>query len=315
MNDPITNHTTTYAIETKQVSKSFGDLRALDKVSLHVQAGSIYGLIGDNGAGKSTFLKLLAGHIFPTSGEIRLFGQFEEKELQRCRKQTGIMVEQPGLFPNMTVETTLEYYRIQKGIPGKEKVEEMLKLTKLTEKRKSKCKKLSLGQKQRLGLAIAMIGEPRLLILDEPINGLDPSGIIEFRRLLHRLNEEKQITILLSSHILTELQQTATHFGFLSKGKLLDELSAEALADKCADYLDIAVSDPEAYAALLTHHYPNTSFQVLPDRTIQIRRCLEPEVYSRLAMENGLVISTLTRHQSSLEDYYMNLKNGGNKSC
>lgn len=315
MNDPITNHTTTYAIETKQVSKSFGGLRALDNVSLHVRTGSIYGLIGDNGAGKSTFLKLLAGHIFPTSGEVRLFGRFGEKELQRCRRQTGVMVEQPGLFPNMTVEKTLEYYRIQKGIPGKEKVEEMLKLTKLTEKRKSKCRKLSLGQKQRLGLAIAIIGEPRLLILDEPINGLDPSGIIEFRRLLHRLNEEKQITILLSSHILTELQQTATCFGFLSKGKLLDELSAEALADKCADYLDIAVSDPETYAALLTRHYPNTSFQVLPDRTIQIRRCLEPEVYSRLAMENGLVISALARHQSSLEDYYMNLKNGGNESC
>ena len=315
MNDHITNQNTIYTIEAKQVSKSYGDLRALDKVSLHVRKGSIYGLIGDNGAGKSTFLKLLAGHIFPTSGEIRLFDQYEEKELLRCRRQTGIMIEQPRFFPNMTVENTLEYYRIQKGIPGKEKVEEILQLTKLSEKRKSRCKKLSMGQKQRLGLAIALIGEPQLLILDEPINGLDPSGIIEFRRLLLRLNEEKQITILLSSHILTELQQTATHFGFLSRGKLLEELSAEALADKCADCLDISVSDPETYAALLVRRFPNTSFQVLPDRTIQIRHCLEPEVYSSLAAENGLTLRALTRHQTSLEDYYINLKNGGNETC
>ena len=118
MNDHITNQNTIYTIEAKQVSKSYGDLRALDKVSLHVRKGSIYGLIGDNGAGKSTFLKLLAEHIFPTSGEIRLFGQYEEKELLRCRRQTGIMIEQPGFFPNMTVENTLEYYRIQKRIPG-----------------------------------------------------------------------------------------------------------------------------------------------------------------------------------------------------
>ncbi len=315
MNDHTTDQTINYAIEAKHVSKSYGDLRALNNVSLHVRTGSIYGLIGDNGAGKSTFLKLLAGHIFPTSGEIRLFGQFEEKALLRCRRQCGVMIEQPGIFPNMTVENTLEYYRIQKGIPGKEKVEEMLRLTNLTEKRKSRCRKLSLGQKQRLGLAIAMIGEPQLLILDEPINGLDPSGIIEFRRLLLRLNEERRITILLSSHILTELQQTATHFGFLSRGKLLEELSAETLANKCADYLEIAVSDPEAYAALLTRRYPDTSFQVLPDRTIQIHRCLEPEVYSSLAAQNGLAVRTLTMHQSSLEDYYMNLKNGGNETC
>lgn len=305
-----------YAIEARQVSKSYGSVQALDKVDLHVIKGSIYGLIGDNGAGKSTFLKLLAGHTFPTSGEIRLLGCFEEKELLRCRRQTGVMIESPGYFPNMTVETNLEYYRIQKGVPGKEKTEEMLRLTGLLEKRKSKCKKLSLGQKQRLGLAIAMIGEPQLLILDEPVNGLDPSGILEFRNLLHRLNRERQITILLSSHILPELQQTATHFGFLSRGRLLEELSAEELAEKCADSLDIAVSDTEIYAALLTRHFPEDTFRVLPDGTVQIRRCLrEPEDYSRLATDNGLYIRGLKRHQSSLEDYYINLKNGGNQSC
>ncbi len=305
-----------YAIEARQVSKSYGPVLALDKVSLHVKTGSIYGLVGDNGAGKSTFLKLLAGHVFPTSGEIRLFGQFEEKELLRCRRQTGVMIEHPGYFPNMTVENTLEYYRIQKGIPGKEKAEEMLHLTKLWEKRKSRCKKLSLGQKQRLGLAIAMIGEPRLLILDEPVNGLDPSGILELRTLLRRLNEEKHITILLSSHILPELQQTATHFGFLSRGRLLEEISGEELSGRCADSLEIVVSDQEIYAALLAGHFPEERFQVLPEGTIKINRCRrEAEAYSRLATDNGLYIRALNRCRTSLEDYYMNLKNGGIRGC
>lgn len=303
-------------IEANQVTKKYRSVLALDGVSLRVSPGSIYGLIGDNGAGKSTFLKLLAGHIFPTAGELRLFGQFAEQELRRCRRQMGAMIEQPGFFPNLTVEDTLEYYRIQRGIPGREKVEEVLKLTDIQEKRRAKCKKLSMGQKQRLGLAIAMIGEPRLLVLDEPINGLDPSGIIEFRALLLRLNREKNLTILLSSHILSELQQTATVFGFLNKGKLLEEISSEKLQEKCADYLDISVTDPEEYAALLAKHFPEEPFQVLPERTIRILKCLrEPEEYSRLAAENGLYIRGLELRRASLEEYYMNLKNGGNGIC
>lgn len=299
-----------YVIEANQVSKSYGSVLALDRVSLCVKEGSIYGLIGDNGAGKSTFLKLLAGHVFCTNGEIRLFDKFEEKEIRLSRRQTGFMIEQPGLFPGMTAEKVLEYYRIQKGVPGKGKTEEMLKLTGIWEKRKCKCKKLSMGQKQRLGLAIAMIGEPRLLVLDEPINGLDPSGILEFRTLLHRLNEEKGITILLSSHILSELQQTAHVFGFLSKGKLLEEISADKLAEKCMDYLDIKVTDVEEFAALLERNFPEESFRVLPDRTIQISHpCREPESYSRLAADNGLYLRGLERKQASLEDYYISLKN------
>lgn len=299
-----------YVIEANQVSKSYGSVLALDRVSLCVKEGSIYGLIGDNGAGKSTFLKLLAGHVFCTNGEIRLFDQFEEKEIRLSRRQTGFMIEQPGLFPGMTAEKVLEYYRIQKGVPGKGKTEEMLKLTGIWEKRKCKCKKLSMGQKQRLGLAIAMIGEPRLLVLDEPINGLDPSGILEFRTLLHRLNEEKGITILLSSHILSELQQTAHVFGFLSKGKLLEEISADKLAEKCMDYLDIKVTDVEEFAALLERNFPEESFRVLPDQTIQISHpCREPESYSRLAADNGLYLKGLERKQASLEDYYISLKN------
>ncbi len=305
-----------YVIETKQLTKDYGSVLALDHVDIHVKQGSIYGLIGDNGAGKTTLLKLLVGHAFPTDGEICLLGQYKIKELERCRRQIGAIVEQPGLYPTMTVENILEYYRIQKGVPSKGKVEEMLRLTGIWEKRKSRCGTLSLGQKQRLGLAVAIIGEPRLLILDEPINGLDPSGIIEVRYLLKRLNEEKNITILLSSHILSELQQLATDFGFLYRGKILEEITAEALLEKCTDYLYMMVSDAEKYAALLDRNFPDESFKLLPDGRIQITDPKqEAEVYSRLAGGHGIYITGMEKRHASLEDYYMELKKEGAERC
>lgn len=301
----------TYVIETKSATKSYGSLLALDRVSIHVAQGSIYGLIGDNGAGKSTLLKLLAGHISTDSGEILLFGKSGEKDLRRCRRQTGTIIEQPGFFPGMTAEQMLEYYRIQKGVPGREKVEETLKLTGIWEKRKCKCKNLSLGQKQRLGLAIALISQPQLLILDEPINGLDPSGIIELRSLFHRLNQEKNITILLSSHILTELQQTADTFGFLHKGQILEELPAEKLLEKCKTYLTILVNDPQSYMALLDQQTAKDSCRALPDQSIEITNPKrEPEFYSQLAAEHGILIRGLEQRHASLEEYFINLKGG-----
>lgn len=301
-----------YVIETKQVTKSYGSFLALDHVDIHVRRGEIYGLIGDNGAGKSTLLKLLAGHSYVTEGEVRLFGKYEEKELENSRKKIGFMVEQPGFFPNMTVEQTLNYYCIQKGIPNRKKVDEMLKLTGISEKRRSKCKTLSLGQKQRLGLAIAMLGEPQVLVLDEPINGLDPSGILEFRHLLQRLNEEKNITILLSSHILTELQQIATMYGFLNKGILIEEISAHALQEKCSDCIEITLSDVEKYAVLIEKNLPEEMYKILPENNVRIYKPQLPaEVYSKLASENDIYITGMKTIQTSLEDYYMELKKRG----
>lgn len=301
-----------YVIETKQVTKAYGSLLALDHVNIHVKRGSIYGLVGDNGSGKSTLLKLLAGHSFATDGEIQLFGKYGEKELQSTRKKIGFMIEQPGFFPNVTVEQILKYYCIQKGIPDRKKVDKMVKLMGITEKRNSKCKNLSMGQKQRLGLAIAMMGEPQVLVLDEPINGLDPSGIIEFRNLLHRLNEEKNITILLSSHILSELQQIATVYGFLSKGILIEEISSHALLEKCSDCIEITVSDVEKYSVLLERNFPKETFKVFPENNIRIHRPQDQaEAYSKLASENGIYITGMRTIQSSLEDYYMELKKRG----
>lgn len=300
-----------YVIETRQLTKSYGSFLALEDVSIHVKRGEIYGLIGDNGAGKTTLLKSLVGHIWPTKGNIFLFDRQGEKELNRSRKQIGAVIEEPGFFPYLSVENNMEYCRILKGIPGKDRTEQVLRLVGIWDRRKSKCKELSMGMKQRLGLAIAMIGEPQILILDEPINGLDPSGIIEFRNLLHQLNQEKNITILLSSHILSELQQTATTFGFLCNGKLIEEIGVTELREKCADYLEIAVSDVETYAAMLDQHFPDESYKILPNHIVQLsspKRNIEE--YSQLAVSQGILITGLERHQHSLEDYYMNLKGG-----
>lgn len=305
-----------HVIESRSLTKKYGDVTALKDVDITIKRGDIYGLIGDNGAGKTTFLKLLTGQIFPTGGEIRLFGAYAEKELEKNRKRTGAIVENPGFYPKLSVEKNLEYYRIQRGIPGKEKVEDILKTIGLQEKRKKKAGTLSLGMKQRLGLGIALLGEPELLILDEPINGLDPSGIIEMRNLLLKLNREKNITIIISSHILSELEQIATIYGFLSQGWLLNEITAEELHERCAVYLEITVTQPEHFAALLEKRWKDIWYQVQPDGSICIRNPeMTADAYSTLASENGIGVLRLAQKQMMLEEYYMNLKERGKLSC
>jgi len=299
-------------IEARDITKRYRDLAALDHVDLTVRRGDIYGLIGDNGAGKSTFLKLVTGQIFPTGGYIRLFGNEDEKAVQKSRSRMGALVENAGFFPKMSVEKNLEYYRIQRGIPGKDRVESVLHTVNLLEKRKVKCEKLSMGMKQRFGLALALLGEPEVLVLDEPINGLDPSGIIEMRALLQRLNQEKRITIILSSHILSELEQIATVYGFMSHGFMLEEISADALYEKCASYIDLRLTEADKYAAVLEKEFPDTTYRVLQDAVVRIiNPTEEPARYGRLAYERGIGVQGLDAHHMSLEDYYVNIKNRG----
>ncbi|MDD3796458.1 MAG: ABC transporter ATP-binding protein [Lachnospiraceae bacterium] len=295
--------------ETRNLTKYYHQFCALKDISIRIQRGDIYGLIGDNGAGKTTFLKLLAGQIYPSSGELQLFGAHLPKEQDAQRPRLGVMIEEAGFYHNLTVEQNLEYYRIQKGIPGRQAVEEALEMTGLTAVRKKPGNALSLGMKQRLGLAIALIGVPEFLLLDEPINGLDPSGIIEMRTLLLKLNREKNITILLSSHILSELEQLATVYGFLQEGHLLEQISARQLHEKCVNYVEIQVSDPERYAVLLEQKLNHTRYQIQPDGKIHILSADgETQRYSRLASDAGLSVLELSRRQQSLEDYYIHLK-------
>lgn len=299
-------------IETRGLTKRYGDFAALDGVGVSVRRGEIFGLIGDNGAGKTTLFKLLCGLSFPSAGEVRLFGVTEQAELERQRSRIGAIVEQPGFYPNLSVEKNLEYYRIQKGVPGQGVVSELLDLMRLTHAKSRACKDLSMGMKQRLGIAMALLGEPEILILDEPVTGLDPSGIVEVRALLQRLNRERGITVMLSSHNLAELEQLATTYAFMSHGRILEQVSAERLVARCADCIDIAVSDAERYTALLEKDLGQEHYQVLPDKTVRI---FDPqlgiEAYSALASEQGMGIFKLERHRTSLEQYYLNLKERG----
>lgn len=295
-------------LRSDNLTKNYGDATVLNHINITVPKGSIYGLVGNNGAGKTTLFKILAGHIFPTSGTYTLLGSDNETEYATARKRCGCIIENPGFFPQMTAKQNLEYYRIQRGIPGKNVVRDSLKLVGLNNAVNKRFKNMSLGMKQRLGLALALMGEPELLILDEPINGLDPSGIIEIRNLLLKLNREKHITILISSHILTELEHVATHYGILSHGTLLEETTAETLRDKCQSYLEIKVGNAKKYAALLESRLHCKNFKILPDNIIHIYDETDNvSDYSSLAVESGVGLLSLNQKKVSFENYYMHL--------
>lgn len=299
-------------VEAKSLTKRYRSCTALQQVSLTVKHGEIYGLVGANGAGKTTLLKMIAGQIFPSEGELVLFGAYGQREQEKQRRRLGALIENPGFDPQLSIEQNMEYYRLQKGIPGKQIVVDTLKTVGLWDVRKKKGRNLSLGMKQRLGLGIALLGEPEILLLDEPTNGLDPAGIIEMRNLLQRLNQEKNMTIVISSHFLSELEHLATVYGFLDKGRLLEQISAKALHEKCGNYLEITVTDTEKYTMLLEKQLQHTNYLVLEDGTIRIFDLKKDiERYSALAGENSIGVRAMSMKKNSLEDYYMNLAKEG----
>lgn len=298
-------------IKTINLSKKYGSEQALKDINIHVKKGDIYGLVGNNGAGKTSLMKILTGQCFPTQGQFELLGASYNKEKESVRKRMGTLVESPSFFPNMTVHQNLEYYRLQRGIPNKDRVDEVLSDVNLIEARKKKFKNLSLGMKQRLAIALALMGEPELLLLDEPINGLDPQGIIEIRKLLYRLNKERRITIVISSHILTELANLATSYGFLDRGTLVEEISAEALNERCRSYLEVRVTNTQKLAALLEVKLAYKDYKVLQDQTIHIfDSSRKAENVNKLAWENGIGVTSITEKVIDLESYYMELIGG-----
>ena len=302
-------------VKTTKLTKTYGQMNALKNADISIRQGSIYGLVGNNGAGKTTFLKILSGQIHATEGSFVLMGADDERGYKKVRKRTGAIIENPGFYPKLTARQNLEYYRIQRGIPGRKTVDRMLEQVGLTAAAKKKFENLSLGMKQRLGLALALMGEPELLILDEPINGLDPSGIIEIRNLLLKLNQEKNITILISSHILTELENIATDYGFLNKGELIEQVTAERLREKCRTFLEIKVTDAERYAALLETEMLCTNYKVLPGNCIHIMERVENvSDYSALAVNHGIGLLAFEMKEINLENYYMNLVGEDNEA-
>lgn len=301
-----------YVLKTDNLTKSYHGVKALNNVSVTLQPGKIYGLIGQNGAGKSTLMRLVTGLSFPTSGSIELFGHTGEKALQIERKRIGAMIEYPSLVPYMTAKENLRLHRIMRGIPDTSVEEEVLKLVGLSEVGKKKAKNFSLGMKQRLGIAAALLGNPELLILDEPINGLDPIGVVEIRKLLKSLCEEKQMAILISSHNLPELYQTATDYIIIHKGEIKQTLTLGELEEHCRHHILISCNNPEKLVSILEMNLKTKNYKVMPDKTVKLYDYLdEKERISKVLFENGIMVTNLSNEGDALEDYFISVVGGG----
>ncbi|MEC1968632.1 ATP-binding cassette domain-containing protein [Bacillus cereus] len=300
-----------YVLKTNQLSKQYKNHIALNKVNLSIEQGSIYGFIGQNGAGKSTLTRLVTGLAMPTSGTIELFGESRERELVQARKRIGSMIEMPAIYPHMTAAENLEAHRLLKGVPGKECIPKTLSLVGLLDTKEKKAKNFSLGMKQRLSLAIALLGDPEFLILDEPINGLDPMGVVEIRELLKKLNREKGITILISSHILSEMHLLATHYGFIHKGELIEQMTVKQLEEKCQQYLHIKVDNTEKATIIIETILSTTDYEVMPDGVIRLYTHLDqPGMVSKVLATEGLIIEQFKSMGQDLESYFTKLIGG-----
>jgi ABC-2 type transport system ATP-binding protein len=298
-------------LETRNLSKKYKGTVALDNVSVTLKKNHIYGFIGENGAGKSTFMKIISGLIFPTSGDYSLMGESDPKAIEAKRKMVGTMIEGPYLYPKYTVRQNVEIQRMLVGNPDKSATDKVIELVELTEHQKKAAKKLSMGMKQRLGIAMAMIANPQFLILDEPINGLDPKNIIALRNMLKKINEERECTIFVSSHILSELYLLATDFIFIHKGRIIETDTHEMLEEKCSQYIQVKDSNIPETVTILEKHFPGTSYKVEADDTVKIYG--KPEMKTELSkylMEAGILISELSEKEQSLEDYFMTITGG-----
>ncbi len=300
-----------YVLTTKDLCKSYKHFKALDQVSMHIPKGSIYGFVGKNGAGKTTLIRLICGLQSPTFGEYCLYGKkFTDKDILRSRRRMGAVVETPSIYMNMTARDNLiAQYRVL-GLPSLAGLEDLLVLVGLENTGKKKAKNFSLGMRQRLGIAIALVGNPDFLVLDEPVNGLDPQGIIEMRELILKLNREKQITVLISSHILDELSRLATCYGFIDSGRLVKEISAEDLEAACRKCLCMEVTDTKAFVRVLEKW--DLPYKILSSSKAEIYE--KPNI-SKLTLalsEEGCDVLSIQEKDETLESYFMNLIGGGN---
>ena len=294
---------------TRALTKRYGGTLAVDHADITLAKGEIYGLVGRNGAGKTTIIRMAAAQTVPTEGEVELFGAIGEKELEKARARTGAMVEIPSFYPYLTARENLEYYRRQRGIAGAHAVEDALEQVGLADTGKKKFKAFSLGMKQRLGLALALMNRPDLLLLDEPINGLDPEGIVEFRNLLLELNRQYQTTILISSHILSELSRLATHYGFIDRGQMIKEISARELEAACRKCVRVKVSDIRILCRVLDDM--DIQYSVLENSQADIFAQVSVSRLDSALAEKGCELLSMQERDESLESYYVNLIGGG----
>lgn len=300
-------------LATRSVTKTYGKQNALHDVSIHVRPGEVYGLIGKNGAGKSTLFKVIMGLAAQDNGEISIYNQPSIENLVGVQKNIGFMFGSQ-FFPYLNARENLVYTCKLKGITDKTEVDRVLKLVELDQVKK-KVKTFSMGMKQRLNIANALVGKPDLIIMDEPINGLDPQGIASFRHLVQKLNREQEITFLLSSHILGELGLMATRFGFIHDGELLKEVDRETLLGKTEDQVIIKVDNTEKATYLLEDQLSSLDYVVNGDKEIVLSDHIdETNKIAKILVDGGLELYKLTPHQQTLEEYYLSLVQEGGQA-
>lgn len=299
-----------YILRIENITKTYGRTKALDKINIEIKRGDIYGLIGRNGAGKTTLLKAISGLAFPTQGEIFLFGE-KINGNNNLLERIGVLIENPGLYPNFTAYENMNLKCISYGINKTAYIESLLEQVGLEDVGKKKVKQFSLGMKQRLGIALALVGETDLLLLDEPINGLDPQGIIEIRDILLKLNKERNITIIISSHILEELSKLATRFGIIDKGQLIEEVTKKDLLEKTKDKLEIVTNEVEKAVNVLEEKFDIHNLKVINNNTIYVYERLDKggDINTEL-LRCGIKVDALSINRGSLEEYYISLTGG-----
>lgn len=299
-----------YVLTTDHLCKNYGHFKALNQCSMHVPRGAIYGFVGKNGAGKTTLIRLICGLQRPTSGSYRLYGsENTDKKILEAQRRIGAVVETPSIYLDMTAEENMKEQYYVLGLPSFEGIPQILKLVGLEDAGKKKAKDFSLGMRQRLGIAIALAGKPDLLVLDEPTNGLDPQGIVEMRELILKLNRERQITVLISSHILDELSRLATHYGFIDKGTIVKEITAEELENTCRKCVKLQVTDTAVLARILDKR--DLEYEILSDTQANVYgELVISDIALELAEQNSRMFS-VQEYEESLESYYLNLVGGG----
>ena len=296
-------------LKTLGLSKSYGARQVLSNCSIHVPQGAIYGLVGRNGAGKTTLFRVICGLQKPTAGSYELYGVADRsRDILSVRRRMGAIVESPAVIGDLSAADNLTAYAKLLGIPGQRRIGETLRMVDLASTGSKKVKNFSLGMRQRLGIACALLGSPDFLILDEPANGLDPQGIIEIRELILRLNEERGITFLISSHILDELSRLATWYGFLDGGRVVQEISADALAQKCSHSTRIEVDPASAIAPALDAMH--LSYQIESPGHLRVFGDLNITEFVLGLHEKGISVRHLSEENETLESYFLRLLGG-----
>ena len=302
-----------YLISTNGLCKQYGDKMFVDHVNMHIPEKAIYGFVGENGSGKTTIMRLLTGLANPTKGDYELFGiKSGDPRLFNYRKQMSAIVEATSLVPTMTAKDNMKYLECYLGLNyTEEQRDELLRKVHLENVGKKKVKNFSLGMRQRLGIALALMNKPKLMLLDEPMNGLDPEGIAELRDLLIELNRDEGLTVLISSHILSELEKIASCYGFISHGRLIEEISAEDLQAKCRKSLNVKVGDPNA-AEQVIKGLNIKEYKIAPNGDVNIYDDVQiSDVIAAFASANVAVLS-INSADESVEEYYLNLIKEGN---